>query len=317
MKNRLLTKGIWAAARKAKEHTPGRTVAAVAYVTDNALGLGKGDVLVCDASEERIKTGATSAKVLYKLAVAGVAVHHAPRLHAKLVRMPSAVLVGSSNMTANTIKLQEASLLSADPAVLTQADKVLQALLDAPGTRRLSMRDVKRLLAIPIERKGGGSANHACEPADADNAGDRLWITRCNPMSGRRATDVSMQIGAAMGMDSPYRGYPTVFSPREPNGSRLRLGDRMIIVDADGQAMAPFLISGIYRLTDKVDGRAATSHAVTTKRFPSRSVTYKTILPALQRHRVWGRATRPPLLLLQGAARREVLALLKARAKPI
>lgn len=197
MKNKLLTKGIWAAARKAKERTPGRTLAAVAYVTDNALGLGKGDVLVCDASEERIKTGATSAKVLYELAVAGVAVHHAPNLHAKLVRMPSAVLVGSSNMTANTIKLQEASLLSEDPAVLIQADKVLHALLNTPGTRHLSMRDVKRLLAIPVERKGGGSANHAREPADNDSADDRLWITLCNPMSARRAIDVNEQIGAA------------------------------------------------------------------------------------------------------------------------
>lgn len=292
-------------------------MAAVAYVTENALGLGKGDALICDASDERIKTGATSAKVLYELAVAGVAVHRAPSLHAKLVRMPSAVLVGSSNMTANTIKLQEASLLSEDPAVLTQADKVLQALLDAPGTRRLSMRDVKRLLAIPVERKGGGSANHAREPSDDDGAGDRLWITLCNPMSARRAADVKEQIGAAMGMDSPYKGYPTVFSPRESNGSRLRLGDRIIIVDADGQAMVPFLISGIFLVTDKVHGRTATSHAVTTKRFPSRGVTYKTILPALQRLGVWGRATRPPLLLLQGDARREVLAILKARAKPI
>jgi hypothetical protein len=118
------------------------------------LGLKNGDTLICDASDPRIATAATSAVVLQKLAKRGVELYHLDRLHAKVIRMPGHALVGSANMTVNATRLHEASVLTDDADVLRQVDEFLAE------TRRLKPVKIdatflKRISAIPVVPGGG------------------------------------------------------------------------------------------------------------------------------------------------------------------
>lgn len=75
---KVLSNGLWkvvrAQARKAK-----RCQAAIAYVTQDLIGLKKGDVLVSDASNRAISSGETDARLLRTLGKRGVRLYHRER----------------------------------------------------------------------------------------------------------------------------------------------------------------------------------------------------------------------------------------------
>lgn len=83
--DQVLTDNIWKQIA-AKIRNEKRRLAAIAYVSNpNHLRLKKDDVLVCDASDQVIRTGETSATALRKFHKAGVRLYNCPNLHAKVV----------------------------------------------------------------------------------------------------------------------------------------------------------------------------------------------------------------------------------------
>lgn len=87
-------------------------------LTSDHLDLGRGDLLICDSSEKCIADGATSAIVLTPMHKRGVQLFYLPRLDAKVVQLPHHVLLGSANMTARSLGLREASVLTNDPGAM-------------------------------------------------------------------------------------------------------------------------------------------------------------------------------------------------------
>lgn len=134
MGTKLLTTGIWPRIKKLCASGPGYV--AVAYLGRSGrklLPLKAGSVLVVDASEGAVKQGQTSPAELIKFVRAGVDVHSAPDLHAKVFAFPKAVLVGSTNVSNNSAShWQEAAVESADPKLIKHTREFVLDLAGEP-----------------------------------------------------------------------------------------------------------------------------------------------------------------------------------------
>lgn len=77
-------------------------IAAVAYVSDNSINFGEGDTLIVDASDEAIKCGKTSAKVLQEFYNNGADLYSLAGLHAKAIVFGGTAYIGSANLSKNS-----------------------------------------------------------------------------------------------------------------------------------------------------------------------------------------------------------------------
>jgi hypothetical protein len=79
---RVISDGIWTKIKKLSWSTQSK-FAAIAYVTSDAhLKFGGGDVLVCDASDDAISAGQTSAEILRKAHARGAKIYSSPAVDA-------------------------------------------------------------------------------------------------------------------------------------------------------------------------------------------------------------------------------------------
>lgn len=181
---KLLTTDIW---NQVAEKANGCEMrVAVAFVTDlGRLKMKRGDVLICDASDQNITAGVVDRDLLQKLSQRGVCVFHRQNLHAKCAlfgKKPRYALVGSSNLSQNSSEnLEEIALVTDDPAVGAKVDaqmgrwmdegvKVDNAFLD----RIMLLPSVKRLL------KGNGKRVALDKKYEF---GNRIWVvgpTECD-----------------------------------------------------------------------------------------------------------------------------------------
>src|SRR5688572_15748364 len=93
--------------------------AAVAYVTQDLIGLSKGDVLVVNASSAAVMCGETDARLLQRLSKRKVQLYHCADLHAKVLLLDRVAVIGSANMsTASRSRLIEAALLTSQATVV-------------------------------------------------------------------------------------------------------------------------------------------------------------------------------------------------------
>ena len=153
MPTELLVQDIWP--RITRLCKSGRAYVAVAYLGKSGrrlLPLVAGSVLVVDASEGAVKQGQTSPAELMKFVRAGVDVHSAADLHAKVFVFRNAVLVGSTNVSKNSAKhWQEATALSTDRRLIKAAREFV---LDVAG-EPLPLARLKQLARLYQPPKGG------------------------------------------------------------------------------------------------------------------------------------------------------------------
>ncbi len=101
----------------AKDST--RRHVAVAYVASQGmkmLRLARGDVLIVDMSQPRVKCGATDQTLIEEYMDKGVAVYSSSHLHAKVFVFDNLAVVGSTNVSKYSEKdLTEAAILTAEP----------------------------------------------------------------------------------------------------------------------------------------------------------------------------------------------------------
>lgn len=177
---RVVSDGLWAELSKLGHQE--KKFAAVSYVTsESEITFGKGDVLVCDASDEAIRAGQTSASLLRAIVERGGKVFSSPGLHAKSMVLGRVAVVGSANMSeASATQLIEAALITDDARAvagvrvfvdqLTQdADVVDRAFLD-------------RIAKLPVNVRARGSHRKRTvvlkEP--------RAWFVSVGPLDEER-----------------------------------------------------------------------------------------------------------------------------------
>jgi hypothetical protein len=178
---RVLSDGLWSDLRKrAKKARQKR--AAIAYVTQNHLALGRGDILVVDASDGAIKSQATNAFLLEEMHAAGVKIYSLPGLHAKVALLDDVAVIGSANSSPNSEdRLIEAAIVSDRPFVVAGVHQLIDKWVVAAG-RNLDRSDFKRMLALPLTPRTwqpGAAKKRRKAERGREQA---VWVTRVNEL---------------------------------------------------------------------------------------------------------------------------------------
>ena len=170
----ILTDNIWqqvkSIVRKEK-----RKAAAIAYVsTNNFIRFKQGDTLVCDASDQAIGTGETSAAVLREFFNAGAELYSCQNLHAKVLVFGKNVLIGSSNLSQSSAdSLRELALLTTRSQIISQASAFIHRLKE--NSIPINKTFIERISKIKVIRQGPTRRKRTNKPLIF---GNRTWLFR-------------------------------------------------------------------------------------------------------------------------------------------
>lgn len=178
MNDRFLTGNIWqSVATLLKKKCK---YAAIAYVTsDSNITFGKGDILICDASDQAIKCGETSAAVLKRFLKSGAELYSCSGLHAKTLVTDDFAVLGSSNLSASSASnLIEAAIATWRFEQRSQIRAFIQELANI--SIPIDSAFVARISRIPvIQRKRHGTASKRLQNDRTANT----WIVSTIPLS--------------------------------------------------------------------------------------------------------------------------------------
>lgn len=170
---RVLSSDLWPEVAKRAKRARRRQVA-IAYVTQDFVGLKKGDTLIADASRRAIASGETSAPLLRALKRRGVDVYHCAYLHAKVLLFGNTAVVGSANMSASSNGLVEAAVLSDESAVVSAVASLIEQLRREAS--RLTPSRLDALCRIEVIRRGRPPARGARRMPMMKRLGNRTWL---------------------------------------------------------------------------------------------------------------------------------------------
>lgn len=182
---RILSGGLWDEVGGLATNAE-RKLAAVAYVSsDKDVKFGPGDLLITDASDEAVATGQTSASVLRAAHERGAALYCTPRLHAKVLCLGRHVVVGSANLSENSVdNLVEAALVTDNPKTLAESRAFIEMLRETATV--IDDEFLERIETIPVTRRIGHSRSTSSSPS-IDVPSGRTWLVGVSPVSDRIA----------------------------------------------------------------------------------------------------------------------------------
>ncbi len=126
--------------------------ACIAYVTSDLLLLNKGDILVCDASNDSIRFGQTSAKTLKTYIKKGVNIYSNQNLHSKFLYTDKFLAIGSANLSKRSANiLIESAVVTTDDVLISQAKAFYLNLLKE--SRFITAKQIDRLLKIKVVKR--------------------------------------------------------------------------------------------------------------------------------------------------------------------
>jgi hypothetical protein len=192
---RVLSSDLWkivtARAKKAKHRQ-----AAIAYVTEDYLNLGSGDVLIVDASEATIRSGGTDAKLLSELHQRGVLLYDCPDLHAKVMLLDDVAVVGSANMSQSSGSLVEAAIITDQSSIVSGVASFIEQLKKKPS--RLTSNKIAELCKIKVIRRGGFEGD---APGKRKNPikriGNQTWLIGVKELVRESPADEQRKIAQA------------------------------------------------------------------------------------------------------------------------
>ena len=179
---KVLTDGIWDnvanLANGREKHV------AVAFVTDlGKLKLGRGDVLICDASDKNVSAGVVDRDLLSRLCKKGVVVIHCANLHAKCARFGRGMrytLIGSSNLSLNSSEtLEEIALMTDDPIVGSKVDARFHEWIESG--EEVDGAFLKRIKKLPRTKRYGGKKRKFSRRQKKRELGNRIWVVGPSP----------------------------------------------------------------------------------------------------------------------------------------
>lgn len=174
------TQTVWPALAKALSRTQRdarNAFVAISYIgsrADNWLCLRRGDVLICDASDEAVRLGLTSVEQLRRWFDADVEVYSRPGLHAKTGVAAGVTFIGSANASeSSAVRRNEAVLWSDDVTLRASVRAYVQDLRDSPS-RVVDAAELDRLDGLPVRRLAWPTSPPAWRPAVP--GGGRLFL---------------------------------------------------------------------------------------------------------------------------------------------
>lgn len=176
-----LTGDVWSQVNKHLKKKQSKIVC-IAYVTSDSLALGKGDILICDASEAAIKFGETSAKTIKSYYDRGVNVYSSQSLHAKFLLTDSFLVIGSANLSKSSAeRLTESSILTSSSSLISQAKAFSHNLIQE--STLLNEKSISQLLEIKVVRQP--FKNKGKSKVRSIKFGDQCWFIPSFELSER------------------------------------------------------------------------------------------------------------------------------------
>lgn len=192
---RVLSSDLWktvtARAKRAKHRQ-----AAIAYVTQDYLNLGPGDVLIVDASEATIRSGGTDARLLQNLHQRGVLLYDCPDLHAKVMLLDDIAVVGSANMSQSSGSLVEAAIITDQSSIVAGVASFIEQLKKKPS--RLTSVQIAELCKIEVIRRGGyKGAAQGKRKNPVKRLGNQTWLIGVHDLVRESPADEQRKIAQA------------------------------------------------------------------------------------------------------------------------
>jgi hypothetical protein len=208
----------------------GPRLVAVPFVGQGAskrLCLRAGDLLVTRCDLGAVRAGLTDPKEIVKYISAGVEVHSAAALHAKVFVLGRAAIVGSSNVSsASETQLIEAGIESDDPRVVRACSGFVRELRgDVVG-----LEEAKRLVASYRPPRGTGGPKQRRPRTRLEPGQTPLWalgLTRCDyeDEDSRQSTAAEADARQRMSSRRTFRLDEFLWTGRVP----FRVRDRVIM----------------------------------------------------------------------------------------
>ena len=184
-----LTGDIWGAVNKLLSRKQKNT-ACIAYVTSDNLHLSKGDILICDASTSAIKFGKTNAKILDTYLERGVIIFSNEDLHTKLLITENFLVIGSANLSNNSLSLLESSVVTNNDILISQAKAFCH--LVAKESDLLSRKKIDSLLRIEVIKQSFKSKTKS--KIGSVKFGNRYWFVTASILKERAYNKVKDKV---------------------------------------------------------------------------------------------------------------------------
>jgi hypothetical protein len=215
----LLSDNLWETLSiQSAEHK--RIRAAIAYVTASYLNFRQGDVLICDASDDAIKGGLTSASILRSFVAQGAEVYSYDGLHSKVAVIDDQALIGSANLSENVgVNTCEASLLTDDLQVVALIQGFIENIKGESDP--LNEEFLNRIESSPVIRNDGSQRK---SKKKIDVGQSKVWLVSTQELSDRIVK--TEEIFERVGMEEAQKhlkiaGYE-IYSIRMSGKSRFR-----------------------------------------------------------------------------------------------
>lgn len=183
---RVVSEGLWTELRRIAGKKKNRPrLAAVAYVTsDERVNFGKGDILVCDATDTAIKSGQTAAAILRRAHDRGAQLFSSPGLHAKVFLLGRVAVIGSANLSSKSAtELDEAALITDDARATSGVRLLVESLSQTAD--RIDQGFLRRIEKLPVVQARRGSRRRRSvrlpEP--------RAWLISVVPLDDEKHAD--------------------------------------------------------------------------------------------------------------------------------
>jgi hypothetical protein len=178
----IITGRIWSQVKEVIDSQASKT-AAVAYVSKGTpISFGDGDTLICDATDQAIRSGQTDADTLRDFLRNGAKLFSCENLHAKVIVSGDVTVIGSANLSASAeTVLIEASLVTRRARVRSQA----LALIHDIRTKAVPIDAdfVRRICSLPVDRRGMVTGTPT--RISIAELGTRFWVVNVSPFDVR------------------------------------------------------------------------------------------------------------------------------------
>ncbi len=161
---------------------------AIAYFTENGIGLREGDRLVVDASDRAVKSRQTDRELLTQLVSQGVRVFSFPGLHAKVMVFDSIAIVGSMNSShSSRHHLQEAAIVSDELATVNSARFFIDQLID--DATRIDQAFLERLASLKLAKTTYQWPSKVGRSVKPNQSAPRTWVVGLYDTQGEQLSD--------------------------------------------------------------------------------------------------------------------------------
>lgn len=250
----MLSDGLWKEVRSQARSARQRS-AAIAYVTQDHLGLKRNDILVTNASSHAISCGETDAKLLRNLFKRGVRVYNCRDLHAKVALFDNKALVGSGNMSRSSAgRLVEAAVITDHVSTVAGVASFIEQLVEQSAL--LTAAEISRLCKIRVIRRGN-PALRGTRSTKIEKLGNQTWIIGLRELVRNPPADEQKMIDkAASELEIDEDNLEWVRWPARRRFAReCREGDLVIQIWRSSRAKRPSVVFGptavLLKQTDK------------------------------------------------------------------